>query len=193
MSDDTPPAKTPGNWVSKKKDDTRYGGTRSLASLVPGLTRKAVGKRGFTDARILNEWDQIVGADLARHAHPDRLTFPKGRRDAGTLHIRALGPMATELQHLEPVLVSRINMHFGYKAISGIKLMQVPPTRLANHRAGPGRLGAAPKPPQTPADPERLAQMKLDLQRVEDPELRAVLLRIGESVLRRDAAKKTQE
>lgn len=193
MPDDKTPAKPSGNWVAKKKDDKRYGGTRSLASLVPGLTKKAVGKRGFTDARILNEWDQIVGVDLARHAHPDRLTFPRGRRDAGTLHIRALGPMATELQHLEPVLVSRINMHFGYKAISGIKLMQVPPTRPTSHKAGPGRLGAAPKPPQPPADPDRLAQMKIDLQRVEDPELRAVLLRIGESVLCRDAAKKTKD
>ncbi|MDF1748379.1 MAG: DciA family protein [Alphaproteobacteria bacterium] len=193
MSDDESPVRPSSSWVGKKKDNMRYGGTRSLASLVPGLTKKAVGKRGFTDARILNEWDQIVGADLARHAHPDRLTFPRGRRDAGTLHIRALGPMATELQHLEPVLVSRINMHFGYKAISGIKLMQVPPTRLANQKSGPGRLGAAPKRPQTPANPEQLAQMKLDLQRVEDPELRAILMRIGESVLRRDAAKKTKD
>ncbi len=174
--------------LSAKPDDKRYGGTRSLASLVPGITRKAVGKRGFTDARILNEWAQIVGEDLARHAHPDRLSFPRGRRDAGILHIRALGPMATELQHLEPIVIQRINAHFGYRAVSGIKLLQVPPTRTP----GMGRHAPASKLPQPPADPETLATLQDNLQRIEDPELRAILMRIGESMLRREAAQKAR-
>lgn len=168
----------------RKKDDTRYAGTRPLAALIPGLARKAVGKRGFMDARILNEWPQIVGEDLARHAHPDRLSFPRGRRDAGTLHIRAEGPMATELQHLERIVVDRINAHFGYRAVSGIKLLQAPPTRTSERRAK-----AAPaKKPLPPADPGDLSALKKRLDSVEDPDLRAVLERIGEAVLRRNAA-----
>ncbi|WP_421875561.1 DUF721 domain-containing protein [Pacificispira sp.] len=179
MTDQDGPPK--GN--RKKKDDMRYGGTQSLAAIVPRLARKAVGKRGFMDARILNEWPMIVGADLARHAHPDRLTFPRGRRDGGTLHIRAMGPMATELQHLEPVLVDRINSHFGYRAVAGIKLLQVPPTRLpADARKAQSR-----KPPAPPADPRQLADLDRRLEEVEDPELRAILRRLGEGILRRNA------
>lgn len=167
----------------KKKDDMRYGGTQSLAAIIPNLARKAVGKRGFMDARILNEWPMIVGADLSRHAHPDRLTFPRGRRDGGTLHIRALGPMATELQHLEPVLVDRINSHFGYRAVSGIKLLQAPPTRTpAVERRTEKR-----KPAPPPADSKDLADLDHRLESVEDPELRAILRRLGEGILRRNA------
>lgn len=169
----------------KKTDDMRYGGTQSLAAIVPRLARKAVGKRGFMDARILNEWPMIVGADLSRHAHPDRLTFPRGKRDGGTLHIRAMGPMATELQHLEPVLVDRINSHFGYRAVAGIKLLQAPPTRTpATSRRTEHR-----KPPPPPADSRELADLDRRLESVDDPELRAILRRLGEGILRRNAQK----
>ena len=168
-----------------KQDKMRYAGTRPLAALVPSIAKKAVGKRGFTDARILNEWPQIVGADLSRHAHPDRLSFPKGRRDGGTLYIRAMGPMATELQHLEPVLIDRINSHFGYRAVSGIKLMQVPLNRSETARTAK----AAPKKPLPPADPKQMAALSDRLDSVEDPEMREILSRLGESLLRREAAK----
>lgn len=163
----------------------RYAGTRSLAALVPNLARKAVGKRGFTDAKILNDWPQIVGADLAREAHPDRLSFPRGQRDGGTLHIRAMGPVATELQHLEQVLIDRINSHFGYRAVARISLLQVPPTRIPGKtRAKPSAYSQLP-----PADPGRLAAQQQGLAAIEDPELRSVLQRLGESILRREASK----
>lgn len=182
MASDTP---TSGKKSSGKKPEKRYGGVQSLSALVPRIAKKAVGKRGFTDARILNEWPTIVGADLARHAHPDRLTFPRGRRDGGTLHIRALGPMATELQHLEPVLVERINAHFGYRAVSGIKLLQAPPTRTPAAK----KTDAVRRAPRPPVDQARLGEMKQGLERVEDPELREILERLGEEVLRKEAAK----
>lgn len=185
-SDDRETGKTGKGAKGKgRKADMRYGGVQSLSALVPRIAKKAVGKRGFMDARILNEWPTIVGADLARHAHPDRLIFPRGQRDGGTLHIRALGPMATELQHLEPVLVERINAHFGYRAVSGIKLLQAPPTRLPTAK----KVAVTRKPPKPPADRARLAEMKQDLEKVEDPELREILERLGEEVLRKQAAK----
>ena len=174
---------TPHPPGKKTKDDKRSGKTRALAALIPGVARKAVGKRGFVDARILNDWPQIVGEDLARHAHPDRLRYPPGRRESGTLTIRAMGPMATELAHLEQVVIERINAHFGYRAVAAIKILQAPPTRLPRDAKKP------PRRAKPPADPARLAEMRAGLETVDDPELRAVLDRIGEAILRRDAAK----
>ncbi len=164
------------------KEDVRFGGTRPLAALVPGIAKKAVGKRGFIDARILNDWADIVGPDVAAHAHPDRLSFQKGKRDGGTLHIRAAGPIALELQHLEPILIDRINSHFGYRAVAGIRLHQVPLERKA----------ATPKPkvPPPPLSPKRAAALRDQLKSVEDPELRTILERIGTSILQRENASK---
>lgn len=163
--------------------DERRAMTRPLAALVPGLARKAVGKRGFADARILNEWPRIVGDDLARVTHPDRLTFPKGRREGGTLHIRASGPMATELQHLEPVVVERINAHFGFRAVDAIRILQAPPSE----RPGIRRAAPPKRAPPPPADPKSLAELDHDLERIDDPELRAILRRLGEAVIRQNA------
>ena len=166
-----------------EKGDTRYGGTRPLAALVPGIAKKAVGKRGFTDARILNDWENIVGPDVAAHAHPDRLSFQKGKRDGGILHIRAEGPIALELQHLEPLLIERINAHFGYRAVDGIRLHQVPLERTAKAKT-------KKSPPFPPPDPGQIAALQDQLKTVEDPELRAILERIGISILQRDAKSK---
>ena len=118
----------------KRDTENRVGATRSLAALIPNIAKKAVGKRGFTDARILNDWPVIVGEALAKQAHPDRLRYPAGRRDGGVLTIRALGPVATELAHLEPLVVERINSHFGYRAVAGIKILQAP--RSEERRVG---------------------------------------------------------
>lgn len=165
-----------------KKDTTRYAGTRPLAALIPALARKAVGKRGFADARILNEWPKIVGEDLARHAKPDRISFPRGRRDAGTLHILAEGPMATELQHLAPIVVERINAHFGYRAVADIRLLQVP--------AGTRQTKPLPKPKPGPtARPEALSDLHDRLSGIDDPELRTILERLGTAVLNKNAKK----
>jgi hypothetical protein len=172
---DKPSRKTPS--------DDRRAITRPLAALVPGLARKAVGKRGFTDARILNEWPRIVGENLAGVTHPDRLTFPRGRKEGGTLHIRAAGPMATELQHLEPVVVDRINAHFGFRAVDAIRILQAPPSARADIR----RPNAPRRPPPPPADPAALSDLEARLDAVEDPEMRAILRDLGESVIRRNA------
>ena len=175
---DTPHAKQ-----FEKPKEKRSGKTRSLAALIPSVARKAVGKRGFVDARILNDWPQIVGEDLARHAHPDRLRYPPGRRESGTLTIRAIGPMATELAHLESVVIERINAHFGYRAVAAIKILQAPATRLPTASKRP------PRRAKPPADPKRLAEMRESLDQIEDPELKAILERLGEAILRKDAAK----
>lgn len=171
---------TPYRDIKPTPKEKRSGKTRALAALIPNVARKAVGKRGFVDARILNDWPQIVGEDLSRHAHPDRLRYPPGRRDSGVLTIRAMGPMATELAHLEAVVVDRINAHFGYRAVASIKILQAPPTRL------PMGVKKAPRRAKPPADPARLASMRERLEDVEDPELRAILDRLGEAILRRE-------
>lgn len=151
-----------------------------MAALVSGLTGRALGKRGFATASVITDWPTIVGQDLAAQSQPDRLVFPRGARDRGTLHIRVDGPLATELMHLEPLVIERVNAHFGYAAVAAIRIHRVP------LRKPPARHSPRPTPPAPSAD-ERAA-LKARLQDVRDPETREILTRIGEALIGREKA-----
>ena len=95
----------------------RYGRSRSIADHLKPLTRRAFGKRGFADGDMITDWPAVIGPDLARLTAPERIVYPRGKRAGGTLHLRiASGSIAVELQHLLPLLLERINGHFGYRA-----------------------------------------------------------------------------
>ncbi len=158
----------------------RSGGPRSLASLVPKLTRAALGKRGFAEAGLMADWPAIAGAEVAAHALPERLDFPKGARMDGTLHLRVEGGWALALQHWEPQLLERINSSLGYKAIARLKLHQGPlpvPTK------------DVPRDRPRPLDPVRRAalerQIAAEVAGIEDSGLRAAVARLGLSLLAR--------
>jgi hypothetical protein len=65
---------------------------------------------------------------------PMRLAFPPGERSAGTLHLRVQGSLALELQHLEPVVLERINSYFGYRAVVRLRIQQGPVPRPVRRR-----------------------------------------------------------
>lgn len=156
----------------------RGGGPRPLAATVGGLAKKTIGKRGFAEAGLVTGWEGIVGLELAASCWPDRLSFPPGRRDGGTLRIRVAGGFALELQHMEPQLLERINGHFGYRAIERITMIHAPPGKMPG--AGRRRIE---KKPVAPPDPKARDAVEQALAAVEDPEIRAVLARLGRAVI----------
>lgn len=164
----------------KHRENTRHtGGPRALAATVGGLATRVAGKRGFAEAGLITGWEAIVGPELAAACWPDRLSFPAGRRNGGTLRIRVAGGMALELQHMEPHLLDRINGHFGYRAVDRISIVNVPPGKGA--RAAPRR-AEGPKSELPP--PGMRAAVEQALAKVEDPEIRAVLERLGDAVVK---------
>jgi len=106
--------------------ETRGRGARSLAAVLPKVAAPALRRRGFAAVEIVTGWPGIVGAALAAETAPERLSFPSGKRLDGTLHVRASGALALEIQHLEPVILERINGYFGYRAVARIALAQGP-------------------------------------------------------------------
>jgi hypothetical protein len=154
------------------------GGPRSLALLIPKLTRTAIGKRGFAEAGLVADWPAIVGAEVAAHCLPERLDFPRGERMDGTLHLRVEGSWALALQHLEPQLVARINGSLGYRAVGRLKLHQGP--------LPPRPKAAAVPPPPSPIDPAARAALAEQVSVIEDPGLRAAAERLGLALLAQD-------
>lgn len=170
---------------ARKQTDERRGGVRPVAAALPKIAAKAIGKRGFAEAALITEWHRIVGENLAKVSQPEKLSFPPGERSKGTLHIRVQGGVGTELQHLEPQVIERINGHFGYGAVARLKLIHAPLRQPPKRR---GRL--KPKSPP-PSAAERGALDKV-LSEVEDPEVKLALERLGKAILDQGAeVKKT--
>jgi len=143
----------------------RATGPRALAAYVPDLVRTAFGRRGFVEAGILTGWPEIAGAAIARWSAPQRLSFPRKGGDGATLHVTVAGGYATELQHLAPVVIERVNRFFGYRAVARLALTQGAVAAPAD--AAPP--GGAPGPP--PA-----------IENIEDEALRAALARLAQAV-----------
>jgi hypothetical protein len=170
---------TPNITYAKKKAAPRRGGAaRSLGQKVGDLTKRAFGRRGFSSGELVAEWARVVGDNLASLSSPERITYPRNKRSGGTLHLRvASGSIAVELQHLEPVLLERINGYFGYKAVERVQLSQAPL---------PDSTKSAKKE-KRPLDPEKLAEITQSLTDVDDDELRKSLEGLAHAILRRDS------
>ena len=147
----------------------RIGRPRALAALLPKVTAKALGKRGFAVAAVITEWTEIMGPELAAMARPLRIAFAPMKRDGGTLHLRASSSAATELQHLEPRILERINGYFGYHAVARLKIHHGPV------EASP----EAAAEPSAPSAPQPIEGLDERLAGVAEPTLREALRRLG--------------
>lgn len=166
--------------TAKPKDDfRRIQGMVPIAMPADRITKPVFGKHGFISGALVLDWPAIVGSAVASHTLPLRIKFPPKERSGGTLEIKvASSAFATEIQHLEPLVLERINGHFGWAAVARIKLRHGPlPVKKKNE---------VKSPEPTPEAAERLART---IEKVEDPELRAVLERLGRHVAAKGSGK----
>lgn len=161
---------------SSKSSDRRQGGLRALGGSLGTVTKRAFARRGLTGADIARQWPAIVGSELAAHCRPRQLRFPKPAEAVdGRLTLRVAPGWALQLQHLEPLVLERVNGFFGYRAVARLVLQQGPLPNLPGPRPT-GRGGRAA--PAAPLDRALAAK----LSTVADPELRAALEGVGRSL-----------
>jgi hypothetical protein len=146
---------------------------RPLADLINRCLGEAFARQGFASADIVTHWPDIVGPEIAAHAEPIKLRWPRGGDEApepATLELRVEGPAAIEIQHLSGVIVERVNRFFGWRAIDRIAIRQAPLARRARSR--PARAPSA----------EATARVAARLPDIADADLRAALARLGAAI-----------
>lgn len=151
-------------------------GLLAVGAMAGKITRPLLGPAGLAEGDILGHWAEIVGPALAATATPERIRFPRGRREAGELTVRvSAGAFALTLQHETPRVLERVNAYFGYRAVERLKVVQGAIPKTGRNRP------AIPKPPVLTAGQEQaLAGQLAD---IEDEGLRASLERLGRAVL----------
>lgn len=164
MAKDKQPSRPP-----RPAERPRGGPAKTVAELVPGVGQAAFKRFGFIQSSIVSRWREIVGEKYAHVSAPESIRFPQGKKSDGTLTLvveRAFGPM---MQHVQPILIERVNRFFGYPAIARVALKTGDVAR-----AKP----AAPKPELRPVP----AELGDSLREIADPVLRAVLTSLAQGV-----------
>ena len=154
--------------------------SRQLAELVAPTLAPLLAKQGFGESEIVMAWPVIAGPRLAAVSEPIRLQWarqgnrpdPGARPEPAILHVRVDGGLAIELQHMQDVIVERINRHLGWRCVARLALKQGPLERGARR---------APHPPAPCAEAVALAQAATAA--VEAGPLRDALARLGARVL----------
>ncbi len=150
---------------------------RPLSEFLGATLSDSLKAQGFASTELIARWADIVGAEIAVHSEPMKISWPRAINDdtaePATLVLRVEGPAALEIQHLSAVILERVNRFFGWQAIGRIALRQAPLRRRE------------PPTPPPPLDPEVAARIAASLPAIEDEDLRQALARLGAAIKRK--------
>jgi hypothetical protein len=108
-------------------------GFKRTASLLTGRIRAASESRGFAQSRLLTDWTEVAGADVAAVSRPVEVSYGRGGMGA-TLTLLTTGAQAPMLEMQKDQLRQKVNAVYGYNAIARIRITQTAATGFSEGR-----------------------------------------------------------
>lgn len=163
----------PNRPKSGKFPRPRGRGFASAGQLLRTRIAKAGESRGFSVARLLTHWTEVVGPDMARLCAPHKVGFSRKGGLGATLTLQVVGAAGPLVQAQSEQIRAQVNACYGYNAIAKIRLLQ------SGARPGFGEAQAPYRAPEPalPAQPPEAVTARTET--VTDPDLRAALDRLG--------------
>lgn len=166
---------------------------RPLSVSVSRLTTETFSRKFVALGRVLSQWADLVGAEMAAKTAPVKIHYrkpkTKGEKPEASLDIGASSADAALLHYQKDLILERLNQLFGDRWITSIRFVHL----AANARQDTGdeldysrRKAAASKP--IPAAEQ--ASLEHFLETVEDEEIKKQLEKLGQSILRKKLEKK---
>jgi len=164
-------------------------------------------KKAGLNMQLIENWAEIIGKDIADKALPLKISWPRqsgtevraGGLKAGMLVISCFGYAALRVQHETAEIIGRVNRFFGYQAIDRVRIEQkVPPEEMlrSSRASDQGGLlgglmasfagsGAVSKPAEAQSPRPLPADIRADIEAIENEALRNALARLGGRIERR--------
>jgi hypothetical protein len=107
-------------------------GPVAIGRFIAPVAGKTLSRGGAAMASLLGQWAAIAGPALAAHTMPAKLTktapepASSGQKGPSVLLLKVHPAKALEVQYALPQLIERINQTLGYKAVAGVRLVQMP-------------------------------------------------------------------
>ncbi|WP_210497245.1 DUF721 domain-containing protein [Microvirga antarctica] len=135
---------------------------KPLADFLDLCLGPSLARQGFATSDIIVAWPEIVGERLAAFTQPLKIEWkrkgphadPDAKADPATLVVRTESAFALEMQHLAPIVIERVNTHYGWRCIGRLILKQGPVQRTEKIKRRPpslsdddrARIAAATRP-----------------------------------------------
>ncbi|MCX7558034.1 DciA family protein [Sulfitobacter sp. F26204] len=161
---------------------TSTKGFKRTDSLLSGQIRRASETRGFAQSRLLTQWTEIAGQDIAAIAQPVEIGYARGGMGA-TLTLLTNGANAPMLEMQKEQLRAKVNSVYGYNAIARVRITQTAAIGFADGKVAFGHKTPVVKPHGDPALREKAAETA---RPVADNGLRDALARLGENILNKN-------
>ena len=151
-------------------------GPKLLSNAVPKVTGKVFGRKYIMLGRLLTQWTEIVGEDLAHKTTPVKLRsykdYKTGKRSS-TLDIAASTADATVLHYRKDLILERLNLLFGEGLITAIRFV---PKSIDEKKPVKSKF----KKPLSLKEKTFLSDL---LEDVEDDNIREKLQKLGKAIL----------
>jgi hypothetical protein len=152
----------------------RRNRTLSVADALAGALDPVLRKRGFASRDIIASWPVLAPAPFDTTTFPDKLVWPRGEKspEGATLYLRCAPGHALAAAHEGPRIAAAINRYFGFFLVGTVRLSAEP-------------FVPAPPAPTAPLEPSAAIRRRVEgeLNRVDEPELREALRRLGHALL----------
>jgi len=170
---------------TRKAQRTRRGPVSVGAALKRDVA-KLSSARGFAEPDVLLRWPEIAGAHVAALCRPLSVRYGRDKGLGAALVVAAPGARAPEIEHMAPMILERVNQFYGYRAVTRLRIEQDAPGS-APQGFGEGQAPYAAPLAAAPPEPgaEQTARAEALTDRIQDPELRAALTRLGAWVMTR--------
>lgn len=160
------------------KENRRTGDLQALSQAILPFARNVLGKNGFVETDIITNWGEIVGEQLAQYSFPQKIVFQRDRKNNGCLYLSVpSGAFAVEIQHREKYILDKINIYFGYNAVSSLKILQNNDLCPGDYRMKPAKKRELPS-----LKKEETEQIKNLSCEINNQNLKEILIKLGHSI-----------
>ncbi|MGH1398310.1 MAG: DUF721 domain-containing protein [Alphaproteobacteria bacterium] len=150
---------------------------RPLSESTARVSGKICERKYIALGRIVKNWREIVGENLADKAQPVKLHFRKKKKDGekpdARLDIAVSSAHATALHYQKGLILERINQLFGEAWISSIRFVDTPMKAQ----------DIKPKKTYQPLTNNEKNHLSNILETVEDAEMQSRLGSLGEAII----------
>ncbi|QKX02362.1 DUF721 domain-containing protein [Wolbachia endosymbiont of Dirofilaria (Dirofilaria) immitis] len=103
----------------------KHSNLRELKSVVESYALKCMkGKMSKNEICLILNWRSIVGVEIAECTKPKKISYVQNV-NTGVVYLTVInGGKALEIQHMTSLMIERITVFFGYKAVFNIKIRQ---------------------------------------------------------------------
>ncbi len=146
-----------GKSISSSQSAGASTGPVSVGRFVAPIAGKTLSRGGTVLAELMSEWAAIAGPSLAGYTSPAKLSKSApdpgsaGKAAPSVLHLKVDPVKALEVQYCTPQLIERINQTLGFRAVSGLRVVQAP---IFNKPARRPRLEKPAQVKEEPPKPE---------------------------------------